>query len=220
MLELDGVTKQFGRRTVLDQVTARFRPNAVHFLMGPNGAGKTTLIKCLLGLHRYRGSITWAGRAIDPSERVVCPVFDDPQWHGRLTGSQNIAMFIPEAARIERRYLSDHVLATRTGEYSHGQRMRLALTAAFNCGAELIILDEPTNGLDRDGMKQLARDLEELSSETTFIVTGHNLEFYENVIDTLHILQDAHLGEHDLTDTDEGGARLAEIYDQSYSTGP
>lgn len=218
MLELIGVTKAFGHHAVLDRISASLQPHAIHFLMGPNGSGKTTLVRCILGLHRFEGAITWRGRPLDPSDRVICPVFDDPPLHARLTGAQNMAVLVPEAVRRqERRYLTDHVLRSRVSGYSHGQRMRLALTMALNSGAELIVLDEPTNGLDREAMRRLAEDMAEMSSSTTFIVTGHNLEFYDSVIDTLHVIRDGKVVPHPVrASTTEGGASLADVYDENF----
>jgi ABC-type multidrug transport system ATPase subunit len=219
MLVLSNLTKRFGTQTVLDHVSAEFRPQAANFVMGPNGAGKTTLIRCVLQLHIYQGTITWNGARIDPSRRLVCPVFDDAPFHGQLTGLQNIRVLVPEARTLNRRYLSAEILRQRVKRYSHGQRMRLALMMALESGAELIVLDEPTNGLDRDGMLQLKQDIREMKSSTTFLLTGHNLEFFDDLVDSVHLVQDGRLTAlGDGSGFAKGGDSLADVYERHYST--
>lgn len=223
MLRMTDVTKRFGQRTVLDAVDVEMPALSVNFLMGPNGVGKTTLIRCVLGLLPHTGTITWAGAPLDPSERRVCPVFDDAPFHPRLTGEQNLRVLAPESVGGPVVYLSHDVLRRRVKGYSHGERMRLALMAALNSGAELIILDEPTNGLDRDTMQALKADLRALTATTTFLVTGHNLEFYDDVVDHLFVLKDgavvpatpAPAGVDDRDEMD-GRAGLARVYDEHY----
>jgi ABC-type multidrug transport system ATPase subunit len=217
MLRIDGVTKRFGARTVLDDVSADIPARSVTFLMGPNGVGKTTLIRCLLGLHPYRGSITWNGAPIDPAERRVCPVFDSAPFHPRLTGAQNLAVLAPESIGGPSTYLTHDVLRRRVKGYSHGERMRLALTVALNSGAELVVLDEPTNGLDRDTMHQLKADVLARKTETTFLITGHNLEFYDDVVDHLLVLKDGSLHPLAMPSIDpERRADLARVYDEHF----
>jgi ABC-type multidrug transport system ATPase subunit len=217
MLAIKDVTKRFGGTAVLDAVTVEMPARSVNFLMGPNGAGKTTLIRCILGLHRYRGSITWDGAPIDPAARRVCPVFDHAPFHAALTGMQNLKVLAPESVDGSSVYLSRDVLRRKVKGYSHGERMRLALTAALNSGAELVVLDEPTNGLDRDTMHQLKADIRARATTTTFIVTGHNLEFYDDVVDNLFVLKDGTVMRTDLSPQHpERRIDLARVYDEHY----
>lgn len=219
MLSINGVSKRFGTVPVLNDVAAQFRPHAVNFLAGPNGAGKTTLIKCILGLHRYDGEITWDGAPLDPAERRVYPVFDDAPFHGRLTGRQNLLIFSPESIGGRSSYLSGEILRRRVKGYSHGERMRLALTSALNSGSEIIILDEPTNGLDRETMARLKSDIRMMTPSTTFLVADHNLEFYDDVIDHLFLLKEGKIAETGfLPPFAEGGTTLAHLYEEHFPT--
>jgi ABC-2 type transport system ATP-binding protein len=178
--------------------------------MGPNGAGKTTLLRCLLGLVPHTGDIRWNGKPIDPSERLVFPVFDEAPFYPRLTGRQNLAVLAPEALGRPSEYVDDHLLRQPFGRYSRGQRMRLALAAALNSGAELIVLDEPANGLDRETMVALRTDLIAMRTDCTIVLTGHQLEFYEDMVDSVSLLRDATLRH---VDDSEGRESLADMYD-------
>jgi ABC-2 type transport system ATP-binding protein len=211
VLEIAGVSKRFGSRVVLDDVSASFEQDAVHVVMGANGAGKTTLLRCLLGLLPHTGTVRWGGRPIDPSDRLVFPVFDEPPFNPRLTGRQNLAILAPEALGRPTAYLDDGVLGRRFARYSRGEGMRLALTAALNSEAELVVLDEPANGLDRDAMVRLRTDLRTMRATCTFVLTGHQLEFYEEVVDTVAVLHEGRL--RSVGGSANGRGSLADIYD-------
>lgn len=217
MLKVKDLTKRFGSRTVLDSVSIEMPSRSVNFLMGPNGAGKSTFIRCVLGLHRYDGEVVWNGAGIDPSARRVYPVFDDAPFHPRLTGSQNLKVLSPESLGGPVVYLSPDALRRKVKGYSHGERTRLALMAALNSGAELVILDEPTNGLDRETMQRLKADMQAKKTKTTFLVTGHNLEFYDDAVDHLYVLDEGKVSMvaspsfHPDRRTD-----LARVYDEHY----
>lgn len=219
MITLSRVSKHFGPVALLEEAEAVFPSPGVTFLMGPNGVGKTTLIKCILGLEQYSGKILWNGRPVNVSERLVYPVFDDVPFHERLTGIQNLNILARESARGPRQYLDSNVLRRKVKSYSSGQRTRLALTAALNSGAELIILDEPTNGLDRDAMRRLKDDITELRGSTSFLITGHHLEFYDDLVDHLFVLKSGKLVEvpvESSTDTARS-SNLAFVYDVHYT---
>lgn len=217
MLKVKNLTKRFGSKAILDAVSVEMPPRSVNFLMGPNGAGKTTLIRCVLGLHRYQGEITWDGNPLDPAERRVCPVFDDAPFHPGLTGWQNLKVLAPESVGGPTVYLSHDVLRRKVKGYSHGERMRLALMAALDSGAELVILDEPTNGLDRDTMQQFKADIRARTGTTTFVVTGHNLEFYDDVVDNLFVLKDGKVSlAASPSHHPDRRADVARVYDEHY----
>jgi ABC-type multidrug transport system ATPase subunit len=213
-LIVDNVSKSFGSTQVLDGVQATFPANSVSFLMGSNGAGKTTLARCILGLERYEGRISWNGAPVDPSARHLCPVFDDAPFHARLTGRQNLQVLVPESLDGPVVYLSPAVMRRRVAAYSHGQRMRLALMAALNSGSELLVLDEPLNGLDRHTMLSLREDLRRIATTATVIVTGHHLEFYDGLVDHVFVLRDGAIHRVQRAHAGEGRSSLAGIFEQ------
>ncbi len=188
MLVLEKIAKRYGRRDVLHGIDAAFAAGRMHVVMGPNGAGKTTLVKCILGLVDHRGAVTWNGQRFRPEQRVVCPVFDTAPFHPQLSGRQNLRVLAPSSLDGSRRYVDETLLSRRVAGYSHGERMRLALHIALNDPAPVLVLDEPTNGLDREAMDRLSQDLIELRGEKTVLLTGHSLEFYERLADTVTVL--------------------------------
>lgn len=195
MLELVSIRKSYGAETVLDGVDAVFPRGSVSLLMGPNGVGKTTLVRCVLGLEPHGGEVRWNGAPLDPEARLVYPVFDDTPFHPGLTGAQNLRVLAEESVNGPLQYLEQRLLRRRVRHYSYGQRKRLALTAALNSSAELVLLDEPTNGLDVDAMQQLREDLDGLRERRTFLVTGHHLEFYEDLVDHVFVVDAGRLVE-------------------------
>lgn len=192
-LDVVGLTKSYGSTPVLNDLSASFEPHAVHFVMGENGAGKSTLLRCIMGIERHLGQVTWEGRRIAPESRTLTPVFDTAPAYLRLTGRQNLSVLCPESVDGSIQYLSEAKLGSRVSTYSHGERMRLTLTMALNSTSPVLLLDEPTNGLDRTSMVRLQEDLQALKKERTIVLTGHNLEFYSGLVDTVSILREGRL---------------------------
>lgn len=192
-LVIDKVSKRFGSHVVLDQATAVVPANSVTVLVGANGSGKTTLLRCILSLCRFDGDVRWNGESLRPESRHVCPVFDGSGWFEHLSGLQNIRLLVPEAAQENSRYLSTEQLERRVRTYSQGQRMRLGLTMAFNSRAPLVVMDEPTNGLDEQVSGLLRSAIRERSSSTTFLVASHDIDFFEEIVDQLLLVEDAQI---------------------------
>jgi ABC-type multidrug transport system ATPase subunit len=220
-LDITNLSKRYGRRTVLNGVSASFEPGAVHFVMGDNGAGKSTLLRCIMGLVPHTGSVTWEDLPLRPEARLVTPVFDTAPAYPRLTGHQNIAVLCPEGLQGPAFGLSPEKLRTRVSTYSHGERMRLALTMALNSTSPILLLDEPTNGLDRASMVDLHQVLNELKRNRTVVLTGHNLEFYSGVVDTVSVLRDGSLDRIALPPTTLAKeSPLVDIYDARVARAP
>ena len=116
-------------------------------------------------------------------------------------------------------YLPRAVLNRRVKGYSHGERTRLALMMALNSDSELVILDEPTNGLDRESMYQLREDIRSMAHQTTFLLTGHNLEFYADFADQVFVLTNGNV-EFLLTSGSSTGRSdaLVRAYDKHFPT--
>lgn len=193
MLEVDGLVKTFGRNRVLDDISVQFEQSKLHLIVGSNGAGKSTLLRCLLGLENHGGTVTWNDQPLTPERRLVAPVFDFAPAYPQLNGHQNIRVLAPDSANGPHEYLQEHRLRAKVSSYSHGERMRLALMMALNSSAPLLVLDEPSSGLDHAAMMQLLDDLTSMAGQRTVLVVDHNQELYAPMAATISAVGDGAL---------------------------
>ena len=167
LIEARGLTKRFGERTAVDHVDLDVPAGSCFGFLGPNGAGKTTLIRLLLGLaHADEGRVTIGGVDVaqDPRTalRRVGAIVEEPRFHGHLTGKENLevhAALLEGDARARIPAGLDRVGLHGRGDdkvkgYSMGMRQRLGVARALLGEPTLLILDEPTNGLDAEGMAE------------------------------------------------------------------
>jgi len=191
LLEVRGLTRKFGDRTAVDGLSFGVRPGDIFGLLGPNGAGKTTTFHLLTGLLAPQGGeIFFGGRAVSPVQpaaRVgVGVVFQKPSVDIRLTGRENLALgaalyAVPPRQAKERisQALARSGLAGRADEivekYSGGMRRRLELERVLLSDPKLLILDEPTQGLDQAAFRGFWEDINALRRERglTVLLTSH-----------------------------------------------
>jgi Cu-processing system ATP-binding protein len=158
VITLADVSKRFGAVQVLQHVTLTVAPGRVTALVGPNGCGKSTLIRCILGLvHPDSGAITLPGgqQARDPAARAVLGYMPQaPRFPDHATGREVLALIdalrpdtIPDETVVQQLELGDH-LDKPTRTLSGGSRQKLSAAIAFRYAPEVLILDEPTAGLD------------------------------------------------------------------------
>jgi ABC-2 type transport system ATP-binding protein len=202
VVDMRGVTKKFGDRTVLDDVELRVPRGCAFGFLGPNGAGKTTLIRVLLGLLPVSaGEMTLLGHPL-PAERSLAlarvgAIVEEPRFHPHLTGRENLAAAAaPRGIEAEGRI--DAVIARvglagragdRVGSYSMGMRQRLGIARCLLVDPELLILDEPMNGLDPAGileMRGLIRDF--VDEGRTVLLSSHLLDEVERTCDGVAII--------------------------------
>lgn len=214
MLTINNLSREFGSTTVLDDVSATFNAGQVHVVIGANGAGKSTLFRCLLGLDDHKGHIQWRGRPLRAADGVIAAVFDRTPFYPRLTGRQNLRVLAPDADDGPHQYLATSLLGARVATYSHGQRKRLALMMVFNSPAEILVLDEPSLGLDAGGMREMVADLQRMAGERTVIVADHHVEWYRGVAHTATVVSQGGARQVDL-DPGRGGEELVELRDAS-----
>jgi ABC-2 type transport system ATP-binding protein len=207
IIETRGLTKRFGNRTAVAGLDLAVpRGNAFGFL-GHNGAGKTTLIRLLLGLTRPdSGTIVIAGRRVGGNRREVLSgvgaIIEEPHFHGHLTGQENLEIVAavrgPQAyARIEpaiaRVGLADRA-DERVRTYSQGMRQRLGIARCLLADPELLILDEPMNGLDPGGIRQLRQLIADLVAEgRTVFVSSHLLGEIEKICSAVAVIDQGRL---------------------------
>ncbi|HEX9994975.1 MAG TPA: ABC transporter ATP-binding protein [Acidimicrobiales bacterium] len=197
---VDGLTKRYGRRVAVDDLTVEVPRGVVAGFIGPNGAGKTTTMAMLLGLVRpTAGTGTVLGQPLDHPERYlrgVGALVEGPALWPALTGTENLWVLAHlgghDPARVPA--VLDLVGLTdrgddRFGEYSLGMKQRLGIAAALLGDPALLVLDEPTNGLDPAGaaeVRGLVRDLG--AGGRTVLVSSHVLSELEQACDWLLVI--------------------------------
>jgi ABC-2 type transport system ATP-binding protein len=201
-VEIHGLTKRFGSRAAVDNVDLLVPRGVAFGYLGPNGAGKTTLIRVLLGLTRAdSGTMALLGVPV-PAQRSralarVGAIVDEPRFHGHLSGRENLAMLAAArgggAGQRIGPALDRTRLAQRAGDkvsaYSMGMRQRLGVAACLLADPQLLILDEPMNGLDPAGMREMRDMIRSLVDEgRTVMLSSHLLDEVERTCDAVAIV--------------------------------
>ncbi|MEP6817267.1 MAG: ATP-binding cassette domain-containing protein [Marmoricola sp.] len=202
---VDRLTKKFGTLTAVDDLSFSVDPGRITGFLGPNGAGKTTTLRMLLGLVRQTsGTATIGGRRyaeIPRPQRVVGSALEATGFHPGRSG-RNHLMVLADTAGVDGRRV-DQMLELvgipaaanrRAGGYSMGMRQRLGLAAALLGDPQVLLLDEPANGLDPEGIRWLRGFLRHLSSEgKTILVSSHMLQEVEQTVDDVVIIANGKL---------------------------
>jgi ABC-2 type transport system ATP-binding protein len=201
-VETRGLVKRFGSTAAVNGVDLRIPRGCAFGYLGPNGAGKTTLIRVLLGLtHADAGTMSLLGHPV-PAHRDVAlsrvgAIVDEPRFHAHLTGRQNLQILAaarePAAkARIEsslHRVGILHRADDRVSKYSMGMRQRLGVAACLLGDPQLLILDEPMNGLDPAGMHEMRDMIRSLVAEgRTVVLSSHLLDEVQRTCDAVAIV--------------------------------
>ncbi|MDE3085869.1 MAG: ABC transporter ATP-binding protein [Acidobacteriota bacterium] len=201
-VETHGLTKRFGENVAVDDVELLVPRGCAFGYLGPNGAGKTTLIRVLLGLTRAdAGTMLLLGQQVprhrDKALARVGAIVDEPRFHGHLTGRQNLQILAAarehEARdRIEpalERVGIAHRADDKVAKYSMGMRQRLGVAACLLGDPQLLILDEPMNGLDPAGMQDMREMILALVAEgRTVVLSSHLLDEVERTCDAVAIV--------------------------------
>jgi ABC-2 type transport system ATP-binding protein len=201
-VEVNGLTKRFGARAAVDHVDLLVPRGSAFGYLGPNGAGKTTLIRVLLGLTRAdRGTISLLGIPVPAQRRRalarVGAIVDEPRFHGHLTGRQNLKILAAARGGDAGKQIGPALDRTRLTQraddkvsaYSMGMRQRLGLAACLLADPQLLILDEPMNGLDPAGMHEMRDMLRGLADEgRTVMLSSHLLDEVERTCDHVAIV--------------------------------
>ena len=202
VVEARGVTKWFGETTALDEVDLLVGPGVVHGLLGPNGAGKTTLLSALFGLILPdEGTLRLFGRTRAEAGPAwldgVGGFVETPRFYPYLTGRQNLVILAgldggDAATLIDQAIESAGLAGARRQKvrgYSLGMRQRLGLAAAMLRRPRLLILDEPANGMDPAGIRDLRAALRRLARDgLTVLLSSHDMAQVEEICDSVTVL--------------------------------
>ncbi len=203
ILEIKNLSKSFGNRKALDDVNLDIYEGEIVGLIGPNGAGKTTLIKTMLNFYHYeKGSIKIEAydvkRNLEEALSQVGAVIENPDMYGHLSGRKNLEITELINDIKDKEYIEEMIefvglkdrINDKVRKYSLGMKQRLGLANALIKKPKLLILDEPTNGLDPHGIKNLREILKQISNERhmSILISSHILAEVENICDRIVII--------------------------------
>ena len=199
-IEVRDLTKKFGDFTAVDHLSFTVEPGRITGFLGPNGAGKTTTLRMLLGLVRpTSGSGMIGGQRygeIKSPQRVVGSALEATNFHPGRSGRDHLRV-LADTAGVDTKRVDEMLemvglpaaARQRAGAYSMGMRQRLGLAAALLGDPQVLLLDEPANGLDPEGIRWLRLLLRHLSSQgRTILISSHMLSEVEQTVDDVVII--------------------------------
>lgn len=215
IIQTKNLTKKYDGREVIQNINFHVKPGRIYGLLGRNGAGKTTLMKMILGLTSITsGSISIFNERLQGAEKKIYPrigaIIETPGFYPNLTGTENLEIFAklrrlknPDAVKkaletVGLPYKDKKVFA----KYSLGMKQRLGIANALLHDPELLILDEPTNGLDPIGIAELRDFFKSLSQNRgkTILISSHILSEISLLADDIGIIHDGVLTEKSAVD--------------------
>src|SRR3954469_16585141 len=223
-VDATGVTKRYGELTAVDDVTMQVEQGEVYGVLGPNGAGKTTLLRMLFGLIRAdSGTIRLFGRPHEHDDMRfldgVAGFVESPRFYPYLSGRRNLEGLGLLDGGVHRERI-DEVLeivdlagraGDRVGGYSYGMRQRLGVAASLLRDPRLLVLDEPANGLDPAGIRDMRALVKRLAAGgLTVLLSSHDMSDVEEICDNVTIMRTGAVVYH-------GG--IAELRDQAPEQG-
>lgn len=204
MLEVRHLTKKFGGKAALKGVSFEVKQGEIHGLLGHNGAGKSTTLGIVLGMvSAGSGEVRIDGISVqnDPRKalRKVGSIFEAPAFYDYLSGWENLKVLVGLSGRFDRAEAREVVarvglserIHSKVGTYSHGMRQRLALAQALLPEPKILLLDEPTDGLDPEGIKWFRDFILQLREERgmTVLFNSHLLSEVEQMCDRVSIIR-------------------------------
>jgi branched-chain amino acid transport system ATP-binding protein len=238
VLAVNRVTKRFRGVVALRDVSLSVMPGGVHCIIGPNGAGKTTLFNVLSGTERAtEGTVLFRGREITTSsvDRIsrmgLVRTFQTPRAIMSFDARANVGLALAgrdahhaairlllsreppgeEADRLLER-VGLEISEAPVSELSHGDRKRLELAVALACGPSLLLLDEPTAGMNEQETTEMAEIMRGLAGELTLVVIEHDLDFVRRMAERVSVLHQGQvLTEGSLAEV-EADTRVRDVY--------
>jgi ABC-type multidrug transport system ATPase subunit len=208
VLQTEGLTKRYGRRVAVDSLSLRVERGDIYGFLGPNGAGKSTTLRMLLGLITPTAGVIrllghGSGRDYLRARARVGAIVETPAFYENFSARRNLHMLASLSGGAPRARVEEVLeivgLRARAHEpvrvYSYGMRQRLGIAQALLPAPELVILDEPTNGLDPQGIRQVRQLIQRLREELklTVLLSSHLLAEVEQLCDRVGIINEGHL---------------------------
>ena len=189
IIQVDYLSKSFGKATVLNNINVSFSKGQIHGIVGRNGSGKTLLMKCICGfLKPTEGTVTVSGKVVGKDVEIpedIGVIIETPGFVTNYSGYKTLKLLASVRGRISREDIEkamelvnlDPKSRKHVGKYSLGMRQRLGIAQAIMENPKILILDEPMNGLDNDGVKHIRNVLLEMKKQgTTILLASHNRE--------------------------------------------
>lgn len=196
---VDNLVKRFGKTTVLNGISVEFEREKIHGIIGRNGSGKTVLMKCICGLTPITsGTVTVNDKKIGIDCEIIPNagvIIETPGFLPNMSGYANLKNLAALTGKIGSDEIRDAILRVglnpndkkHVGKYSLGMRQRLGLAQAIMENPDTLILDEPMNGLDKDGVKDMRQYLLNLKSHgKTILIASHSAEDVDVLCDTVY----------------------------------
>ncbi|HZJ83724.1 MAG TPA: ABC transporter ATP-binding protein [Clostridia bacterium] len=232
LLRIEGLTKTIKKKKILDDISLTVNTGEIVGFLGPNGAGKTTTIKMIMGLFKITsGTINVCGydvtKNFEKAMENIGGIIENPDLYQRLTGRENLEYLASMYKNVDKKSIDDVVeLVKMSGRiddkvktYSLGMRQRLGVAQALIHNPPLLVLDEPTNGLDPLGIKELRDMLKYLSKEADVgvFISSHLLSEMELMCDRIYIIDDGVvIGEKTIHDEEESIEKI--VYEYTFVT--
>ncbi|EHJ52546.1 ABC transporter ATP-binding protein [Streptococcus macacae] len=230
IIETNQLSKDFSGELAVNQLSIHIRKNEIYGFLGPNGAGKSTAMKMLLGLLQpTKGSIKLFGKNFDSNQLAllsnVGSLIEEPSYYANLTGYENLEI-IQKLLKLPKRNIDEVLKIVKLYEqkdklvknYSLGMKQRLGIALAIVKFPKLLILDEPTNGLDPAGIQEIRELIKSLPQryDMTVIISSHILSEIEQMATTVGIINKGKLlFEGYLADLEEDEKYLFETSDDT-----
>lgn len=203
MLEVNHISKSYKNQKVLNDVSFTMRKGQIVGLIGSNGAGKTTLMKILTQLiNRFEGTFSFDSDQ-DNHSRKIGSVIEHPSFYGHLSGLDNLMYFASISGNSDEDNIQEIIsmlhmenyIKKKAKTYSLGMKQRLGIAQALLNSPELLILDEPTNGLDPKGVIETRTIISEVAQKknVAVLISSHNLSEIEKICDRVLMLDNGEL---------------------------
>lgn len=199
IIKAEHVTKRFGDAVVLNDVTVNFCRGKIHGIVGRNGSGKTMLMKCICGFSTpTEGSVTVDGKVVGKDIEIpdnIGVIIETPGFITNYSGYKNLKLLASVRNKISAEKIADTMKKTgldaaskkHVGKYSLGMRQRLGIAQAIMEEPDILILDEPMNGLDYDGVREMRELFLSLKEQgTTIVLASHNREDIDILCDCVY----------------------------------